>query len=62
MPPDTLFVYQENDFEKYGMSNPSLRPPPENETLFRARGIAGFTLVYKKNPPDRKITSPSGGK
>ena len=44
------------------MSNPSLRPPPDNETLFRARGIAGFTLVYKKNPPDRKITSPSGGK
>ena len=51
MPPETLFVYQENDFEKYGMSNPPLLQPPENETLFRARGIAGFTLVYRKIPP-----------
>lgn len=48
MPEETLFVYQENDFEKTGMSNPPLNPPAANETLFQAKGIRGFTLVYRR--------------
>ncbi len=48
MPEGTLFVYQENDFEKTGMSNPPLNPPAKNETLFQAGGIRGFTLVYRR--------------
>lgn len=51
MPKETVFVYQENDFENTGMSNPPLNPPEAHETLFQAKGIPGFTLAYRRIGP-----------
>ena len=49
MPPDTVFVYQEHDFEKTGMSGPSLLPDRSCLALYRDSTLGGLVIVYRRS-------------
>lgn len=49
MPDDTVFVYQENDWETTGRSNPSLRPGIDTLCIWKDSTLGGLTLVYRRN-------------
>ena len=52
MPPETVFVYHENDFENTGMSGPSLLPDRTCVSLYRDTTLGGLVIVYRReNPP-----------
>ena len=48
MPRDTIFVYHENDFEKTGMSGPSLLPDRNDVALYRDKTLGGLVIVYRR--------------
>ena len=48
MPENTVFVYHENDFEKTGMSGPSLLPDREDVALYRDTSLGGLVIVYRR--------------
>ena len=49
MPDDTIFVYQENDWETTGRSNPCLRPGRDTISIWKDSTLGGLTLVYRRN-------------
>lgn len=49
MPDDTIFVYQENDWETTGRSNPCLRPGRDTIAIWKDSTLGGLTLVYRRN-------------
>lgn len=51
MPPETVFVYHENDFENTGMSGPSLLPDRTCVSLYRDTTLGGLVIVYRRENP-----------
>ena len=51
MPPETVFVYHENDFENTGMSGPSLLPDRTCVSLYRDTALGGLVIVYRRENP-----------
>ena len=49
MPDDTIFVYQENDWETTCRSNPCLRPGRDTISIWKDSTLGGLTLVYRRN-------------
>lgn len=49
MPEGTVFVYHENDFEKTGMSGPSLLPDRTAVALYRDSALGGLVIVYRRS-------------
>jgi len=47
MPEDTVFVFQENDWENTRTSNPSLLPGRDTFCLWKDSTLGGLTLVYR---------------
>ncbi len=50
MPADTVYVYQEHDFEKTGMSGASLLPDRGCVALYRDSTLGGLVIVYRRAP------------